>query len=274
MIYLPFIAVLLYFGVRQLEHMVTYHPVRYTPGPEWNPPPNVEEIWITVAGGERIHGWFVRAIARPAVATVLYCHGNGGNLTNVGWIAEELSTRGFDSLVFDYRGYGRSDGRVGGETGLYADTDAVYDHLTRDRRVSAERLVLYGQSLGSAAAIDVASRRGCAALIVESGLSSASDMGAVAFPWMPRFLHSLARNRFESARKIANVKCPVLVTHGTSDPVIPVDQGHKLYQSAPDPKRLIIVPGGDHNLIGSGGNEYLGRITGFIGDALNGMSGK
>ncbi len=269
MIYLPLVAAILFFGLRQLEFLVTYHPWPYVPGPDWTPPANGEDVWIEVADGERVHGWFVRAFQQPAIATVLYCHGNGGNLTNVAWVAEDLSKRGFDSLVFDYRGYGRSDGRVRDEWGLYADTDAVYDHLTRARGVKEERLVLYGQSLGTAAAIDVASRRRCAALIVESGLSSASDMGAVAFPWLPRWLHFLARNRFESSRKIANAKCPVLVTHGTGDPVIPVDQGRRLYESAPDPKRLVIVPGGDHNLFGNGGDGYLNRIAEFICEAAN-----
>jgi len=268
MIYLPLVAVLLFLGLRQLEFMMTYHPLRYVPGPDWTLPANGEDVWVTVASGERVHGWFVRAPAQPAVATVMFCHGNGGNLTNVAWVAEYLSTRGFDTLIFDYRGYGRSDGRIRDEWGLYADAEAIYDHLTRERGVAAERLVIFGQSLGSTAAIDVASRRPCAALVVESGLSSASDMGAVAFPWLPRFLHSLAKNRFESARKIADVKCPVLVTHGTNDPVIPVDQGRKLYEAARDPKRLVIIEGGDHNLFGNGGGKYLTTITDFIHEAM------
>jgi hypothetical protein len=269
MIYLPFVAAFLFFGLRQLEFLATYHPLPYVPGPQWTPPANGEDVWVKVANGERVHGWFVRASAQPPAATVMYCHGNGGNLTHVAWVAEYLSARGFDTLVFDYRGYGRSDGRVRDEWGLYADADAVYDHLTRERGVKAERLVLFGQSLGTTAAIDLASRRECAALIVESGLSSASDMGAVAFPWLPRFLHALARNRFESSRKIANVKCPVLVTHGASDPVIPVDQGRKLYESARDPKRLVIIEGGDHNLFGNGGDEYPSRIIEFIREATD-----
>jgi hypothetical protein len=269
MIYLPFVAAFLFFGLRQLEFMVTYHPLGYVPGPDWTLPANGEDVWVKVADGERVHGWFVRASVQPAVATVMFCHGNGGNLTHVAWVAEDLSRHGFDTLVFDYRGYGRSDGRIRDEWGLYADTEAVYDHLVRERGVTTERLVIFGQSLGTTAAIDVAVRRQCAALIVESGLSSASDMGAVAFPWLPRFLHSLARNRFESARKIAEVKCPVLVTHGTNDPVIPVDQGRKLYEAAPDPKRLVIIEGGDHNLFGNGGEKYLSGIVEFIREATD-----
>jgi len=264
MIYLPVVAVVLFLILRQLEFMVTYHPAPYVPGPEWTLPTNGEEVWAPVANGERVHGWYIRAVSRPAIATVLYCHGNGGNLSNVAWVARDLAKLGFDTMVFDYRGYGRSEGRLTDEWGLYADTDAVYDHLVRVRGAPANRLVLYGQSLGTTAAIDVASRRPCGALIVESGLSSASDMGAVSFPWLPRRLHFLARNRFESARKIAGVKCPVMVTHGTNDPVIPVDQGRKLYEAARDPKRLVIVEGGDHFLFGSAGEKFVSRMVDFI----------
>ncbi len=266
-IYFPFILLILFFGLRWLEFLVTYHPLTYTPGPEWTLPPNGEDVWFKVNNGERLHGWFVRAQNRPPIATVLYCHGNGGNLTHVGWVAENLAKRNLDVLIFDYRGYGRSEGKLTDEWGLYADTEAAYDYLIRERGAIPEKLILFGQSLGSVAAIDVASRRPCAALIVESGLSSASDMGTVAFPWLPRWLHRLGKNRFESARKIVNAKCPVLVTHGTNDYIIPVDQGKKLYAAAREPKRLIIVPGGSHNLFGDGGVEYYNQVFEFIRQA-------
>lgn len=264
LIYLPVMAAVLFFVLRQLEFMATYHPEPYVPGPGWTLPANGEEVWVKVANGERVHGWFLRAKGRPAIATVLYCHGNGGNLSNVAWVAQELTARGFDTMIFDYRGYGRSEGRLTDERGLYADTEAVYDHLVRERGVKAEKLALYGQSLGTTVSIDIASRLPCGALIVESGLSSASDMGAVSFPWLPRQLHFLAKNRFESARKIAEVKCPTLITHGTNDPVIPVEQGRKLYESARDPKRLVIVEGGDHFLFGSAGEKFVSGMVDFI----------
>jgi uncharacterized protein len=264
LIYLPVVVVIVFFVVRRLEFMATYHPEPYVPGPHWTLPANGEEVWVKVASGERVHGWFLRAIDQPAIATVLHCHGNGGNLSSVVGVAQELTKRGFDMMIFDYRGYGRSEGRLTDEWGLYADAEAVYDHLVRERGVKVEKLALYGQSLGTTAAIDLASRLPCGALIVESGLSSASDMGRVSFPWMPRQLHFLAKNRFESARKIASVKCPALITHGTNDVVIPVDQGRKLYASARDPKRLVIVEGGDHFLFGSGGEQFVNGMVDFI----------
>jgi uncharacterized protein len=264
LIYLPVVVVILFFVLRRLEFMATYNPEPYVPGPNWTLPANGEEVWVMVADGQRVHGWFLRAIDQPSIATVLHCHGNGGNLSSVVGVAQELTKQGFDTMIFDYRGYGRSEGRLTDEWGLYADAEAVYHHLVRVRGVRAEKLALYGQSLGTTAVIDLASRLPCGALIVESGLSSASDMGVVSFPWLPRQLHFMAKNRFESARKIANVKCPALITHGTSDAVIPVDQGRKLYESAPDPKRLIIVEGGDHFLFGSGGEKFVSGMVDFI----------
>jgi uncharacterized protein len=264
MIYLPVVVVILFFVMRRLEFMATYNPEPYVPGPNWALPPNGEEVWVKVANGDRVHGWFLRARERPAVATVLHCHGNGGNLSSVVGVAQELTARGFDTMIFDYRGYGRSEGRLTDEWGLYADAEAFYNHLVHDRGVRAEKIALYGQSLGTTAAIDLASRLPCGALIVESGLSSASDMGVVSFPWLPRQLHFLAKNRFESARKISSVKCPALIAHATNDPVIPVEQGRKLYESARDPKRLVIVEGGEHVLFGSAGEKFVVGVVDFI----------
>jgi hypothetical protein len=269
LIYLLVILIFLFFALRQIEHLLTYHPRPYAPGARWTPPTNVEEVWISVKYGQRIHGWFVPSRRNAARGTLLYCHGNGGDLTDVAWVAEEFARRGFDAMVFDYRGYGRSDGKITDEWALYADAEAAYDYLIRERGAMPQRAVIYGQSLGSTAAIDLASRRECAALIVESGLSSASDMGAAALPWLPRWFHVLAKNRFDSARKIAQVKCPIFISHGTADPVIPVDQGKRLYAAAPEPKRLMVIDGGDHNLVGSG-NGYLDPVDRFISESMAG----
>ena len=261
-------AFTLLLGLRWLEHAMTYHPVGYAPSRQWNPPANGADVWFKTVAGEPLHGWFVRAPQPPALATILHCHGNGGNLTNVGWVAQEFSQRGFDVLVFDYRGYGRSAGQLTDESGLYADGTAAYDFLTRELGVKPERLVLYGQSLGTTVAIDLAAQHPAAALVVESGLSSASAMAENALPWLPRWLHWLGKNRFESARKLPRVHCPVLITHGTQDEVIPVGQGRQLFAAANQPKQLEIIEGGNHNLVGRGGASYLDKVASFIRSAI------
>lgn len=261
-----------YYGVRRFELAVTYHPEPYAPGESWRLPAGGEDVWFTTADGIRLHGWFVRSRTQPAHATILYAHGNGGNLSYVGWLAERLAARRFDVLLFDYRGYGRSEGELSEERGIYADADAAYEYLVRERGVRPEHLVLYGQSLGTTVVTDVASRKPCGALILESGLSSASAMAAVVLPWLPRWMHSLGMNRFDSAGKLANVHCPVLITHGDNDSTIPVEQAHALYAAARDPKRLVIIPDAGHNVAGFGGDAYLGMIANFIRDATRALS--
>lgn len=251
--------------LRRFERALTFYPVRYDAGEAWRLPDNSEDVWLKAADGTRLHGWFVRAPAQPAEATIIYFHGNGGNLSGVGWIAGHFTARGFDVMLFDYRGYGRSEGAAIDERGIFADADAAYDYVVRERGVPPARLVLYGQSLGTTAVADVASRKPCGAVILESGLSSASDMARVVLPWLPRAFHRLARNRFESAQKLAGVKCPILVAHGDMDEVIPIEQGRALYAAAREPKRLIIVSGAGHNnLVAIGDGNYLDAVATFI----------
>jgi fermentation-respiration switch protein FrsA (DUF1100 family) len=200
------------------------------------------------------------------LATVIYFHGNGGNITDVGWVGKELAKRGYSVLLFDYRGYGRSEGESIDEHGIYLDADAAYEFATRD--AEANMVVLYGQSLGSTAATDLASRRQCGALILESGFSSASDLAASVFPWFPRRLHVILRSQFDSAKKLQQVRCPVLITHGDPDPVIPTDHSRVLFTAANEPKKLLIFPGAGHNVFGSMGDSYLNTVAEFITDSL------
>lgn len=262
------VLALVFFGGRFLESMLTFHPVRFTANEPWALPANAEDVWFMADDNTRLHGWFFHARTQPVAATVLYFHGNGGNLSYAGWIGERLAGNNLDVLIFDYRGYGRSEGRMTDERALFADANAAYDYLLRERKVRPEKLALYGQSLGTTAAIDMASRKACGGLVVESGLTSASDMASALLPWLPRLLHPLGRNRFDSLHKISGVRCPVLVTHGEQDHLIPVEQGRALFAHAPEPKKLLIVRGADHALARFGGNEYLDRVAGFIRDAV------
>ena len=257
-----------FFSLRRFEAAVTFHPERYPAGPSWTLPANAEDVWMKTADGVRLHGWFIKADARPASATVIYFHGNGGNLSYVGWIGQRLAAHGFDVLLFDYRGYGRSEAEVSDEHALYLDADAAYDYVVTERGAPPDRVALYGQSLGTAAAIDLASRRTCGALVLESAFSSASDLAAVILPWLPRWAHRLARNRFESARKLAGIHRPVFITHGEPDDVIPTAQGRKLFATANEPKRLLIVPGAGHNVAGVGGQDYIAAVAAFITGAM------
>jgi len=281
--------------LRRFEAAVTFHPDRAPLGGTWAAPAGAEEVWFETADGVRLHGWFFGARVRRTAAgggaddeaggagdeagrvsrsvqggaTVVYFHGNGGNISYAAWVGEALASRGFDVLLFDYRGYGRSGGEVQGEHGLYVDAEAAYRYVVGARGVNSSRVVLYGQSLGTAAAAEVASREGCGALVLESGLSSASDMAATILPWLPRAAHKLAKYRLDTASKLPRIACPVFVAHGDRDQIIPVEQGHKLYAAAREPKRLHVVAGAGHNdLTVVGGEPYLDALAGFVGDSL------
>lgn len=255
--------------LRRFEASATFHPERAALGGLWRVPRGAEEVWFETSDGVKLFGWFFRSTAQPAGATVIYFHGNGGNLSYCDWVGESLSARGFDVLLFDYRGYGRSQGEPTDERGLYADADAAYDFVTKARGVDARRVVLYGQSLGTAAAADVASRRECGALVLESGLSSASDMAGAFIPWLPRFVRGLTKNKLDSVGKLPRVGCPVFVVHGGRDEIIPVAQGRRLFEAAPEPKRLHVVEGAGHNDLSIvGGEQYIDSLAQFIRDSV------
>lgn len=257
------------FGLRWLERAITFHPERLTAAEQRLPAPaGAEDVWFTSADGTRLHGWYFKSPITAEVATIVYFHGNGGNISNVGWLAQSLAKRGFSILLFDYRGYGLSGGTAANEADLYLDGEAAAAFVTNEKHAAPERVVLYGQSLGTAIATEVATRRKCGALILESGFSSASSLATRALPWLPRWLHFLARNRFESARKLSVISVPVLISHGDPDLTIPTDEGRALFAAAKEPKKLLILAGAGHNVFGSAGPAYLDQLDQFICDAL------
>ena len=258
-------CVVVFFGLRWIESSITFHPTRaaYSDRPR-----QAEDVWFTTSDRVRLHGWYFRSERTPSNATIIYFHGNGGNISNLGWVGERLAKRGFDVLLFDYRGYGESEGDPRDESGLYADGDAAYAYVINVKHVSPNKVVLHGQSLGTTVVTDLASRQKCGAIILESGLSSASSVAKTALPWLPRWLHFLGRNRFDSASKLANVHVPVLVSHGDPDLVIPTDEGRALFAAANEPKKLLVFPGAGHNVFGTMGDPYLEEIEKFVRGAV------
>ena len=211
-----------------------------------------QEVRIDVTNGESIHAWYIpapsdsRAIGQSGdggAPTVLFCHGNGGNISHRLETIECLTALGANVMLFDYRGYGRSGGAPS-ETNMYADAAACYRWLTGSQGVRSDQMVLFGRSLGGAVAIELASRVNCAGLIVESSFTSAKEMGQLMFPYFPTGL--LLRHEFNSIQKIGQVNCPVLVTHSPSDDLVPFAMGQRLYAKSAEPKRFIELKGG-HN---------------------------
>ena len=176
-------------------------------------------------------------------AWLLYLHGTGGNLGNAGYLLAWSKFRALGMGVFavDYRGYGESGGKPS-ETGLYMDADAAYSYLRDSLGVPPARIVIYGFSLGSAVAIDLATRKPAGALIVEGALLSVQERGQEIYPFLP--VKWLARNRFASVEKIARVAMPKLFIHARADAEVPFDHGRRLYALAAPPKEFLEVSGG------------------------------
>lgn len=254
-------AVAFVWGLRRLESAMTFRPARTS---TMEIAEGAETVWFSSADGTRLNGWYFASQSKPETAILIFFHGNGGNISNVAWVGQRFAKHGFNVLLFDYRGYGASDGEAGFESDLYADGDAAVAFVIKEKGARPEQIVLYGQSLGTAVVADVASRGNYGAVVLESGFSSASSVANSALPWLPGFLHFLGRNRFESARKLGNVTAPILIAHGDPDHTIPTAEAQLLFAAANEPKQLLIVPGAGHVVFGSAGEQYLNQVEQFM----------
>lgn len=221
-----------------------------------------EEVWIDVDPGVRLQGWLIKAAKEPGVATVLFSHGNAGNISDRLDRVLRLRELGADFLLYDYRGYGRSTGSPD-EEGTYRDGRAAYDYLVRTRGVDPGHLVLMGESLGCAISIQLAIERKAAGLVIEAPFASIAHMANAIYPFLP--LGSFIRTRYENVKKIPRLKMPLLVVQGTRDEVIPVAQGRLVFDAAPQPKQYLAIEGAHHNdVYVIGGDAYRKALSEFI----------
>jgi fermentation-respiration switch protein FrsA (DUF1100 family) len=203
-----------------------------------------EDVWLTTDDGVRLHGWFLPSPNRRAAPhTLLFLHGNAGNISHRSASVAIFRELGLDQLIIDYRGYGQSAGKPG-EAGLYRDADAAWRWLTGSRGVAPADVVVFGRSLGGAVATELAARVRPGALIVESGFTDVPSMARLHHPLLARFVP--LRYRFASAEYLGRVQSPVLVLHSPDDGIVPFAHGRALYAAAPGPKRFVELVGG-HN---------------------------
>ena len=219
----------------------------------------VADEWFETEDGVKLHAWWIRS-RRPR-GTVLYCHGNNGNITHRIGVLEQLWHMRLNVFAFDYRGYGRSEGEPS-EEGLYRDVRAALDHLSGNLGQQPDSILLFGHSLGGAVAIDGALNRPVAGLVVQSSFTHIRDMTRALFPRLP--LHLVARNQFRSVDKVGRLEMPKLFIHGTDDPTVPHRLGRRLFDAAVEPKEWFEIPRAGHNdVFRTGGMRYLWRLQRF-----------
>ncbi len=201
----------------------------------------VDDVQFTSADGTKLHGWWVPV--EGGEGAILFCHGQGGNLSSRVELLQRLKRLNKPILIFDYPGFGHSEGEPT-EAGCYAAGDAAYDWLVQEKKIPPSRIVLLGKSLGGAIATDIASRRPHRALVLVMTFTTIADAGQHRFFFLPTSL--LMHNRFDNLSKIAHCPGPVFLAHGTEDRTIPIGQSETLYEAAPSPKRFVPMKGVGH----------------------------
>lgn len=220
-----------------------------------------EDVNFLTRDGVRLHGWFIPH--REAHRTLIWFHGNAGNIShrleNIKLLHDKT---GVHIFIFDYRGYGRSKGQIS-EQGAYLDGEAAVKYILERAGGDFHRIILFGRSLGTAVAAEMATRFDTAGLILESPFVSIAEMARVMFPLLP--IRWLLKNKFDVLEKIRKIKTPLLVLHGDRDEIIPSAQGKRVFDAAPEPKQFHTILGAGHNdTYIVGGEAYFQRLRDFI----------
>jgi uncharacterized protein len=251
-LYAAVVAVFLWF-----ELNLVFHP--HTAAEAWLPPldKRTQDIYFTSADGTKLHAWWLPP-TRPEAGAFLASHGNGGNLSYRGDLAAGLyAATGAGVLMYDYPGYGHSEGSPT-EAGCYASGDAAYAWLTTEGKVPPQRVILLGESIGTGVAVDLATRHEHRALVLMCPFTSLPAAAKSHYPFLPT--HTVMQSRFDSLAKIGRCPRPLLVAHSTDDRVVPFWQGEALFNAANEPKEFHRTEGAGHNLAGEEFSRVVARF--------------
>ncbi len=215
-----------------------YHPER-----AWSSTPEdsglaYEDVTFRAADGAVLSGWYVAA--PESRGTVLFCHGNAGNISSEISVIRMFRELGFSSFTFDYRGFGKSEGTPS-EPGTYEDAAAAWTYLTEEKGVPPSEIILWGRSLGAAIAVELATHHRAGALVLEAAFTSIPDLAAELYPLYPTRL--LALFHYSTIRYVREVRYPVLVVHSSEDKLVPIRHGFEIYEAANEPKRFLEIKG-------------------------------
>ncbi len=225
-----------------LENKLVYHPAGVS---DWEPPPieAIQDVYFTTSDGAKLHGWWLHCPDAPSA--LLYCHGNAGNLSHRGRsIVKIRDLLQVSVLIFDYPGYGKSEGRPN-EQACYQAADAAYHWLVEEKKADPKQILFYGGSLGGGVAVDLAARKPHRGMVLAKTFTTMPDTAASLYPWLP--VRWVMSNRFDNLTKIKQIKQPVFIGHGTADTLIPFAQGKALFEAANQPKEFFVLQGADHN---------------------------
>ena len=261
---LPAVALAVLALVWAFQRRLIYLPLDHDVPPARSVLPAAEEIVLQTSDGLALGAWWLEP-TRPAWGAVLVFNGNAGHRGYRAPLAEALSRAGLAVLLLDYRGYGGNPGSPS-EIGLRRDADAAAASVSA-RGYAPDRLVYFGESLGAAVAVDLATRRRPAALVLRSPFSSLADVGRTHYPFLP--VRLLLRDRFASVDHIRDVGAPVLIVAGERDGIVPARSSRELYDAAVEPKRWVEIAGADHNdLELLAGRRMIAEIVAFAREAI------
>ncbi len=218
-----------------------------------------EPVTLITDDAVTLDGWFVPA--RQPRGVLLFFHGNAGNISHRLDSLKIFNELGLATLIFDYRGYGRSHGQPS-EQGTYRDAQAAWRYLTEERHSPAQDIVLFGRSLGASIAAHLASEYTPKALIIESAFTSVPDLAAEVYPFVPA--RWLARFRYSTEAHLRSVSCPVLIVHSRDDEIIPFAHGRRLFAVANEPKQLLEIRGGHNDGFLVSGQTYVDALDTFL----------
>ncbi len=218
-----------------------------------------EPVELSTEDGLTLYGWFIPA--HPARGVLLFFHGNAGNISHRLDSLKTFNDLGFATLIFDYRGFGRSQGKPS-ESGTYRDAEAAWRFVTEKRRVPAQDIVIFGRSLGASIAAHLAAQHKPRGLILESAFTSVPDLAASLYPFLPA--RWMSRFHYNTREYLKSISCPVLIVHSRHDEIIPFEHGRQLFALANEPKQFLELRGGHNDGFMVSAPTYLKGLDTFL----------
>jgi len=218
-----------------------------------------ENVFLDTSDGLKIHGWFIPNEKSKKV--LLFCHGNGGNISGRIGIIREFFDLGLSVFIFDYRGYGKSEGKPS-EKGTYRDVDAAWKWLTETKKYSKDNIYVIGRSLGGAVSLYITEKEKPAKLILDSTFLSVNDMAKKMFPFLPVSL--IPFYKYSNKTRIKSIDCPVLIIHSPDDNIIPYSHGKRLFELAKEPKTFLEIRGSHNNGFFESQEQYMKSVKEFL----------